>query len=116
MILTELMLMLIELSSGKVEGDEELTEKEIIRFERNSGVVSGRVREIQVSRVEASSTLFFRSLSLRKDEQKMTVFLLTTMSEKLRADAKLPEEDDAEDAEGRGSPHRAQAVQVSELK
>lgn len=27
----------------------ELTEKEIIRFERNSGVVSNKVREIQVS-------------------------------------------------------------------
>jgi hypothetical protein len=34
-----------------VEADGELTEKEIIRAERNSGVVSGRVREIQVSTV-----------------------------------------------------------------
>jgi hypothetical protein len=34
-----------------VEEDGELTEKEIIRAERNSGVVSGRVREIQVSTV-----------------------------------------------------------------
>ncbi|CAD6221020.1 unnamed protein product [Miscanthus lutarioriparius] len=33
---------------GKVDGDGDLTEKEIIRFERNSGVVSGRVREIQL--------------------------------------------------------------------
>ena len=32
-----------------MDGDGELTEKEIIRAERNSGVVSGRVREIQVS-------------------------------------------------------------------
>jgi hypothetical protein len=31
-----------------VQDDDELTEKEIIRAERNSGVVSGRVREIQV--------------------------------------------------------------------
>lgn len=38
------------------------------------------------------------------------------MSEKLRAVAKLHKEDGAEDAEGRGSPHGAQAVQVSELK
>jgi len=44
-------MLLIELSSGKVDGDGDLTEKEIIRFERNSGVVSGRVREIQVSRI-----------------------------------------------------------------
>lgn len=39
-------------SSGKWDGAGDLTEKEIIRFERNSGVVSGRVREIQVSGVE----------------------------------------------------------------
>jgi len=37
------------LGSGKWDGAGELTEKEIIRAERNSGVVSGRVREIQVS-------------------------------------------------------------------
>ena len=34
---------------------------------------------------------------------------------KLHAVAKLPEEDGAEDAEGRGPPHGAQAVQVSEM-
>ncbi|RLN33288.1 uncharacterized protein C2845_PM03G20910 [Panicum miliaceum] len=33
---------------GKLDDDGELTEKEIIRAERNSGVVSGRVREIQL--------------------------------------------------------------------
>ncbi|TVU41577.1 hypothetical protein EJB05_15107 [Eragrostis curvula] len=33
---------------GRTEDDGEMTEKEIIRAERNSGVVSGRVREIQL--------------------------------------------------------------------
>ncbi|GAB4835097.1 uroporphyrin-III C-methyltransferase [Ancistrocladus abbreviatus] len=33
---------------GKTESGEELTEKEIIRAERNSGVISNRVREIQL--------------------------------------------------------------------
>ncbi|KAK3126474.1 hypothetical protein QOZ80_7AG0557150 [Eleusine coracana subsp. coracana] len=33
---------------GKLADDGEMTEKEIIRAERNSGVVSGRVREIQL--------------------------------------------------------------------
>jgi hypothetical protein len=111
-------MLLVELSPGRVDGDGDLTEKEIIRFERNSGVVSGRVREIQVSRtVQASSTLFFRSLCI--SAQKMVVFFFFCSwqcSEKLRAAAKLHEEDGAEDAEGRGSPDGAQAVQVSELK
>lgn len=35
--------------SGKTDGYGELTEKELIRAERNSGVVSNKVREIQVS-------------------------------------------------------------------
>lgn len=35
--------------SGKVPDMSELTDKEIIRAERNSGVISDRVREIQVS-------------------------------------------------------------------
>lgn len=34
---------------GKIDSFGELTEKEIIRAERNSGVVSNKVREIQVS-------------------------------------------------------------------
>lgn len=34
--------------TGKLENTGEITEKEIIRAERNSGVVSNRVREIQV--------------------------------------------------------------------
>lgn len=34
---------------GKVPDMGDLTEKEIIRAERNSGVISNRVREIQVS-------------------------------------------------------------------
>lgn len=34
---------------GKTDYAGELTEKEIIRAERNSGVISNRVREIQVS-------------------------------------------------------------------
>lgn len=37
------------LFTGKIETGGELTEKEIIRAERNSGVISNRVREIQVS-------------------------------------------------------------------
>lgn len=54
LILAEFMLLIELSSSGKWDGAGDLTEKEIIRFERNSGVVSGRVREIQVStRVEA---------------------------------------------------------------
>lgn len=36
-------------NTGKGDGGGELTEKEIIRAERNSGVISNRVREIQVS-------------------------------------------------------------------
>ncbi|KAI4344839.1 hypothetical protein L6164_012026 [Bauhinia variegata] len=43
---------------GKLDYTGELTEKEIIRFERNSGVVSNRVREIQMQNY------------LRKKEQK----------------------------------------------
>lgn len=39
----------LKLFSGKTDYTGELTEKEILRFERNSGVVSSRVREIQVS-------------------------------------------------------------------
>lgn len=35
--------------AGKTDEGGELTEKEIIRAERNSGVISSRVREIQVS-------------------------------------------------------------------
>lgn len=34
--------------TGKLDNTGELTEKEIIRAERNSGVISNRVREIQV--------------------------------------------------------------------
>lgn len=37
--------------AGKMEQAGELTEKEIIRIERNSGVISNRVREIQVSMI-----------------------------------------------------------------
>lgn len=37
--------------SGKMEQTGELSEKEIIRAERNSGVISNRVREIQVSMI-----------------------------------------------------------------
>jgi hypothetical protein len=51
--------------------------------------------------------------------RRMVVVLLLTachVSAKLpTAAAKLPEEDGAEDAEGRGPPHGAQAVQVGEL-
>ncbi|KAL6647899.1 hypothetical protein ACP70R_015336 [Stipagrostis hirtigluma subsp. patula] len=49
----------LERRFGKWEDDAELTEKEIIRAERNSGVVSGRVREIQLQNYQ------------RKMEQKM---------------------------------------------
>ena len=34
--------------SGKLEQRGELSEREIIRAERNSGVISNKVREIQV--------------------------------------------------------------------
>lgn len=37
------------LFAGKLDDSGELTEKEIIRAERNSGVISNRVREIQVN-------------------------------------------------------------------
>lgn len=40
---------IIVLIAGKIDDSGELTEKEIIRAERNSGVISNRVREIQVS-------------------------------------------------------------------
>lgn len=39
---------------GKVEEVGELTEKEIIRAERNAGFISDRVREIQVSKQVSS--------------------------------------------------------------
>ncbi|KAJ4811293.1 Tetratricopeptide repeat protein 30A [Rhynchospora pubera] len=42
------LLMKMERRFGKWEGSGELTEKEIIRAERNSGVISNRVREIQM--------------------------------------------------------------------
>lgn len=51
--------MKMERRFGKWDGAGDLTEKEIIRFERNSGVVSGRVREIQLQNYQ------------RKMEQKM---------------------------------------------
>ncbi|CAL5078538.1 unnamed protein product [Urochloa decumbens] len=51
--------MKMERRFGKWDGAGELTEKEIIRAERNSGVVSGRVREIQLQNYQ------------RKMEQKM---------------------------------------------
>lgn len=35
--------------AGKAEDTGELTEKEIIRAERNAGYISSRLREIQVS-------------------------------------------------------------------
>lgn len=44
----DLRLLWIKCLSGKQEDSGELTEKEIIRAERNSGVISNRVREIQV--------------------------------------------------------------------
>lgn len=51
--------MKMEKRFGKWDGAAELTEKEIIRAERNSGVVSNRVREIQLQNYQ------------RKMEQKM---------------------------------------------
>ncbi|KAK9157617.1 hypothetical protein Scep_004191 [Stephania cephalantha] len=42
------LLMKMEKRYGKMENTGELTEKEIIRAERNSGVISNRVREIQM--------------------------------------------------------------------
>ncbi|KAH6823708.1 TCP-1/cpn60 chaperonin family protein [Perilla frutescens var. hirtella] len=52
------LLMKMQKRYGKTDYTGELTEKEIIRFERNSGVVSSRVREIQMQNY------------LRKKEQK----------------------------------------------
>ncbi|XP_021278662.1 uncharacterized protein LOC110412457 [Herrania umbratica] len=52
------LLMKMQKRYGKVDDGSELTEKEIIRAERNSGVISGRVREIQMQNY------------LRKKEQK----------------------------------------------
>ncbi|KAE9602909.1 hypothetical protein Lal_00049743 [Lupinus albus] len=52
------LLMKMQKRNGKIDTSGELTEKEIIRAERNSGVVSNRVREIQMQNY------------LRKKEQK----------------------------------------------
>ncbi|XP_022872947.1 protein MET1, chloroplastic-like [Olea europaea var. sylvestris] len=52
------LLMKMQKRYGKVDTGGELTEKEVIRNERNSGVISGRVREIQMQNY------------LRKKEQK----------------------------------------------
>ncbi|KAM0951891.1 putative PDZ domain, tetratricopeptide-like helical domain superfamily, PDZ superfamily [Dioscorea sansibarensis] len=52
------LLMKMEKRYGKMEDGGELTEKEVIRAERNSGVISNRVREIQMQNY------------LRKKEQK----------------------------------------------
>ncbi|KVH90956.1 PDZ domain-containing protein [Cynara cardunculus var. scolymus] len=54
------LLMRMQKRYGKMEDSGELTEKEIIRAERNSGVVSSKVREIQMQNY------------LRKKEQKET--------------------------------------------
>ncbi|XP_034219820.1 protein MET1, chloroplastic isoform X2 [Prunus dulcis] len=42
------LLMRMQKRNGKIDNSGELTEKEIIRAERNSGVVSNKVREIQI--------------------------------------------------------------------
>lgn len=47
---------------GKVDDSGELTEKEIIRAERNAGFISSRLREIQVS---FSLKFCFESIGLR---------------------------------------------------
>ncbi|GKA23875.1 protein MET1, chloroplastic [Tanacetum coccineum] len=54
------LLMRMEKRYGRAEDTGELTEKEIIRAERNSGIVSGKLREIQMQNY------------LRKKEQKET--------------------------------------------
>ncbi|KAL4591268.1 hypothetical protein LXL04_004226 [Taraxacum kok-saghyz] len=54
------LLMKMEKRYGKMDDDSKLTEKEIIRAERNSGIVSGKLREIQMQNY------------LRKKEQKET--------------------------------------------
>ncbi|XP_071726470.1 protein MET1, chloroplastic [Rutidosis leptorrhynchoides] len=54
------LLMRMEKRYGKMEEASKLTEKEIIRAERNSGIVSGKLREIQMQNY------------LRKKEQKET--------------------------------------------
>ncbi|KAL7597320.1 protein MET1, chloroplastic [Lactuca sativa] len=54
------LLMKMQKRYGKMDDDTKLTEKEIIRAERNSGIVSGKLREIQMQNY------------LRKKEQKET--------------------------------------------
>lgn len=71
--------MKMERRFGKWDGAGDLTEKEIIRFERNSGVVSGRVREIQLQNYQ------------RKMEQKMQREEDLRMGLKLYKDGKYEE-------------------------
>ena len=61
---------MVLLLTGKTDGFGELTEKEIIRAERNSGVISNRVREIQVSimmilKIQISNRYNFITLCVR---------------------------------------------------
>lgn len=71
--------MKMERRFGKWDGAGDLNEKEIIRFERNSGVVSGRVREIQLQNYQ------------RKMEQKMQREEDLRMGLKLYKDGKYEE-------------------------
>lgn len=48
------LLMKMRRGNGVIDDGSEPTEKEIIRAERNSGVISSRVREIQVCHVPPS--------------------------------------------------------------
>lgn len=68
--------------SGETDQTGELTEKEIIRQERNSGVVGGRVREIQVS------VFFFFRMKAALAPGCLLLFHIL-MSNSTNADAKL---------------------------
>ncbi len=50
------LLMKMQKRYGKIDNSGELTEKEIIRAERNSGVISNRVREIQMQNYSRKGT------------------------------------------------------------
>lgn len=86
--------------AGKVDDSGELTEKEIIRAERNAGFISSRLREIQVSSLAINL--------LQKDclcSNKSFVLWLVI-------DAKLFEEERTESSTRERSSRRASVFQV----
>lgn len=67
--------------SGKTDSFGELTEKEIIRAERNSGVVSNKVREIQVS----ECFLLANSILLRQVTSPFSFLIFLSLASKYHA-------------------------------